>query len=107
MGEEVLSSRDLADRRCDSMDTSMLDYYDGRMDVGPEKQEVKMDLTRADKENIIMALNMRKNYIQTGDMAISAVDAERMGKGVLVKALTTEQMRLIIRTEELIATLRR
>ncbi len=40
VGEEVLPSRDLTDRRGDSMDTSMLDYYDGRMDVGKDQKEI-------------------------------------------------------------------
>ncbi len=54
-----------------------------------------------DKEIIHRSLAMRKNYIQTGDISLSAIDANNCGKKDKIKPLTTDQMKLIIRIEEL------
>jgi len=75
-------------------------------------------LTPDEKEMIIIALNMRRNYIETGTVSMAAKDAQRQierqkrakdsGRTLLgeekaeVKALSTEQMRLIINMENLI-----
>jgi len=63
---------------------------------------IKIVTLMADEhEMIITALNMRRNYIETGNVTTSAQDASKF-KDIKVNALTTEQMRLIIKTEELI-----
>lgn len=75
-------------------------------------------LTDDEKEIITIALNMRRNYIETGTVSMSAQDAQRQierqkrakdsGRTLLgeekaeVKALSTEQMQLIIDMENLI-----
>lgn len=71
-------------------------------------------LTTDEKEMIAVALNMRRNYIETGTVSMSAKDVQktkgmRSGEHTLfkegkaeVKALSTAQMQLIINTENLI-----
>lgn len=63
-----------------------------------------------EKEMIVISLNMRRNYIETGDISVSAKDLSNMdtsylrlrGKEPKVNALSTEQMQLIINMENLI-----
>jgi hypothetical protein len=64
--------------------------------------------TSEEKELICSALHMRKNVIETGDPILSAADIMRMGKnkpelghGVGIRALTVDQMRLIIAIDDL------
>ena len=64
--------------------------------------------TSEEKELLLYSLNMRKNVIETGDHSLSAIDIERMGKhkpeldrGVGVRALTVDQMKLIITIDTL------
>jgi len=65
-----------------------------------------IDLTQKEKEMIIIGLTMRRNYIETGDTFTSAADVEKFGgKDKKIKALSTEQMQLIIDTETLIKKL--
>lgn len=63
-----------------------------------------MKLTKEERDDIAIALNMRCNYIETGDIAYSAVDVENMGKHGLgiakIKALSLDQMELIIRMKK-------
>jgi len=65
-----------------------------------------IDLTQKEKEMIIIGLNMRRNYIETGNISVSAMDVEKMGKtNNKINALSTDQMQLIIDTENLIKKL--
>ena len=72
-----------------------------------------MNLTSEEREDIVTSLNMRCNYIETGDISLSAVDvAERLkSRNTLfkeryeVKALSLDQMKVIIRMKELIMKL--
>jgi len=67
-----------------------------------------MQLSPEEKELLCSALHMRKNIIETGDYKLSAVDIERMGKnkpdlgrGVGIRALTVDQMKIIIAIDTL------
>ena len=65
-----------------------------------------IDITSKEKEMIIIGLGMRRNYIETGNAMVSAVDAKRFERdGVKINALSTDQMQLIIDTEALITKL--
>ena len=65
-----------------------------------------INITQKEKELIVIGLNMRRNYIETGDPLTSAVDVERFGgKDKKVKALSIEQMQLVIDTDNLITKL--
>jgi len=72
-----------------------------------------VNLTSEEREDIVIALNMRCNYIETGDISLGAADvAERLkSRDTLfkeryeVKALSLDQMKLIIRMKELIMKL--
>ena len=72
-----------------------------------------MNLTTEEREDVVIALNMRCNYIETGDISLGAADvAERLkSRDTLfkeryeVKALSLDQMKLIIRMKELIQKL--
>jgi len=55
---------------------------------------VEINLTKEDIGGIIVALQMRVNFIQTGNVILSSDDAAQRGKPV--KALTDDQMRLIL-----------
>ena len=65
-------------------------------------------LTKQEKEMIAVGLSMRKNYIETGSITLGASDVARMDPkeakrayGAEVKALSEDQMRLILATNEL------
>ena len=66
-----------------------------------------IELTSKEKEMIIIGLGMRRNYIETGNIAVSAADVEKMGDSTnnKINALSTDQMQLIIDTEALIIKL--
>jgi len=72
-----------------------------------------MNLTTEEKEAITISLNMRCNYIETGDVNLNAADAAQRlnSRDTLfkeryeVKALSLEQMKLIIMMKELIMKL--
>jgi hypothetical protein len=65
-----------------------------------------IDISRREKEMIIIGLNMRRNYIETGDALTSAKTVENQGrKDEKINALSTDQMQLIIDTETLIKKL--
>jgi len=66
-----------------------------------------IDITSKEKEMIIIGLGMRRNYIETGNIAVSAADVEKMGDSTnnKINALSTDQMQLIIDTEALITKL--
>jgi len=65
-------------------------------------------LTKEEKEMIVVGLNMRKCYIETGSTTLGASDMARMDPkhawrayGAKVNALTEDQMKLILATNEL------
>jgi hypothetical protein len=65
-----------------------------------------ISLSDKEKGMILIALDMRRNYIETGDVTISAADITKFKrKDVKINALSTEQMQLIIDTEYLIKKL--
>ena len=53
----------------------------------------------SDQQLASMALNMWACHIETGEVNVSALDAERMGKKV--KALDVGQMELVVRIRKL------
>jgi hypothetical protein len=55
-----------------------------------------------DNEIIYTSLSMRKNYITTGNVYTSITDVVNMKEGH-VKILTSEQMKLVIKIEEMMA----
>jgi hypothetical protein len=66
-------------------------------------------LNRQEKQTIHIALEIRKNLIQTGNPNLSAVDVQNMGAekakkrfGAEIQALSTDQMKMIILSEELV-----
>ncbi len=54
----------------------------------------------SDDHLISYALSMWANYIETGDTSLSATDVQQ-GVGGTINALTTEQMRHIVRLRDL------
>ena len=65
-----------------------------------------IELTIDEKEIIDIALTMRRNYIETGSISVSAKDLVSMGKhaeihGAKLQLLHIDQMKLIIKIEEL------
>jgi hypothetical protein len=70
-----------------------------------------------EKELILHSLNMRKNVIETGDHNHSAIDAERIQRAnskhpsltapPKVRALSVDQMKLIIKIDELMTKILR
>jgi hypothetical protein len=61
-------------------------------------------LSNEQADLIIYALSLRRNYIETGDCILSASDVQTHGGGA-VKALHTDQMRLILKQEQIITYL--
>lgn len=61
-----------------------------------------VSLSREEKDMIVIGLNMRRNYIETGTVTMSAADAKRFKEERQINALSTDQMKLIVKTEELI-----
>ncbi len=49
---------------------------------------------------LVQSLDMRINFMQTGQVHLSATDIERCGEGE-IKALSVEQMRMIVYLEDL------
>jgi len=68
-----------------------------------------MNLTAEEREDITISLNMRCNFIETGDTSLSAVDVQNMGdyapKDAKIKALHPSQMEAILRMKKLIQKL--
>lgn len=54
-----------------------------------------------DNQVIYMALNQWSNYIQTGDICMSQQDAINCGDKDKIKAINQEQMKFIIRLQDL------
>ena len=64
---------------------------------------MKVWLTKDEAELVREGLNMKCNYIETGDPIISGADADAMGvKHVKAKGLTHEQMELVCSIRKLI-----
>jgi len=62
----------------------------------------QVEISNKEKEMIIIGLNMRRNYIETGNISVSAADVEKMRDTEnKINALSTDQMQLIIDTETL------
>ena len=57
-----------------------------------------------DSEIIRHALLMWRNYIQTGDVVMSTVDACNMGQKKRCRQLNAEQQEFVVRLEELAAS---
>lgn len=68
-------------------------------------------ISSEERELIHAGLNIRKNIIQTGCPTVGAADIERMGTqtakdmGAELKALSNDQMRLLLKIEDLITKL--
>ena len=60
-------------------------------------------LTKEEREAICIALICRKNYIETGSVELSAKSAEKTNRKDEIKALSTDQMKLLVLSDELIA----
>jgi hypothetical protein len=74
---------------------------------------IGMNITDDQQEIIIAGLQMRMCFIETGDCLMRAVDIQEQLKdgaefdrGVEVKALSIDQMKLIIDSQDLINKLR-
>jgi hypothetical protein len=64
-------------------------------------------MTQNEVEDVIMALIMRINYIQTGNIALSANDAVACKKHKIIKALDPPQKEAISRMEKLVEKFRK
>lgn len=60
-----------------------------------------MKFNNEEKEDVFLALSYWANFIETGNLATSAKDAENSGKKF--KALTSDQMKKVIRLRDLAA----
>jgi len=58
--------------------------------------------TQEEKEFIIDSLNMRRNYIETHDVAISARDAKNMKQEKKIQPLNNDQMLLLIKLDQIV-----
>lgn len=58
-------------------------------------------MTKEDAEIIYWSLAMRKNYIETGDVCLSAVDAKNIKENKKIRPLTIDSMKILIKIEEL------
>jgi len=58
-------------------------------------------LEREEQDLIYYSLAMRKNYIETGDVSLSAQDALNCGYGDKVKLLSIDQIRAIAKIKQL------
>lgn len=66
-----------------------------------------MALTAEEKELLVFGLHMRKNFIETGDALMSAIDAQNMGVQKKIKALGNDQINLIQKINDLILKIER
>jgi hypothetical protein len=70
-----------------------------------EQQMTLSNLTKEDKELLYFSLSCRKCIIETGDYSMSAQDAVRARRKDEIRVLTSTQMKVIIRIEELMTQL--
>jgi hypothetical protein len=61
----------------------------------------------SDKDLITKALGLWANYVETGDVCMSSVDAANCGLRNQVKVLTDEQKRFVARLRDLQVTSRK
>ncbi len=66
---------------------------------------MKLDITDTEKKLIITGIQMRRNYIETGEATMSAETAKNCGESRRIKSLSIEQMKLIVDTEQLLSKL--
>jgi hypothetical protein len=59
------------------------------------------NLTKEDRDILYFSLSCRKCIIETGEYEMSAQDAVNCGKAYMVRALTSDQMAVILKIEEL------
>lgn len=68
-----------------------------------------MKLTKEERDDVAVSLNMRCNYIETGTISYSAADVENMGNhapsDAKIKALSKDQMETLIRMKKLMVRL--
>lgn len=64
-----------------------------------------MNLTPKKRKDIIEALRMRINYIQTGDITLSSEEAQKTAPHK-VKPLSDEQMKAILRMKDTIKAMK-
>ena len=64
-------------------------------------------LTQDQIKDMILALTMRVNYIQTGDASVSSDTATKTNQPLMVKPLSDDQMRAILRMKDTISDLRK
>jgi len=62
-------------------------------------------LTQDQIKDMILALTMRVNFIQTGDASMSADSAIKTNQPLLIKALSDDQMRAILRMKDTVSDL--
>ena len=66
------------------------------------------ELTAEEKDMLWIALNIRNNYIETGNISYSAVDLEkfsekyRQREKLTTRALNRDQMKLLSKSKELV-----
>lgn len=58
-------------------------------------------LTAEEKEIIHFSLSMRSNHVQTHDCSLSAVDAKNVGKPQIIQPLNSDQMRFLLKIEDI------
>ena len=64
-------------------------------------KRVPIELRPSDNELIQRALGMYSNWVQTGDVICSVEDLKNQGREKEINHLTLEQMKLVVRLEEL------
>lgn len=58
-------------------------------------------LTKEEKNALVLSLSIRQCYIETDTAHLRAIDAEKCGVKDAIKALTSEQMKLILLLDDL------
>lgn len=62
-------------------------------------------ITKEQRDDMILALHMRINFIQTGEINMDAETAQKAGQGHKIKPLSDDQMRTILRMKDTINAL--
>lgn len=60
-----------------------------------------VQLSTEEIQALVMGLNMRRAYIETGDPCTTADTAQKIGKPDMIKPLSIDQMKAIILIDEL------
>ena len=61
-----------------------------------------MEFTNEERDLIVQGLYMKKNYIETGNPVLCAGDLKRMDRDKEVRALSVDQMRVVVALDDLI-----